>query len=654
MITCQMFKLRHHIVPCLLMLLLLLPSTAQGEKVRKSFETYVEFVESIREYHNLFPHVEFVYGNPNATTSGFLIVVTPHPECASTSPIKFNAVSSSLFRVWIWALAGNTGSNRKTFGLFAKNNQTLQYLDVTRNNTKAFAIFISGKEMEERVATLPTDPSKRTFYLRLAFAKNMMATWPSETAYNSYYPGKVDELTLNYLKSPQNPVDLTLTAKEVEGTWTPDGDNDFRDRQERHIHGVSSHGHAGYFIKTSFTRTYQHARMPISIAFSFSIEKDAGNPIYPIGGGGKFIKWNDLVPLRFKVNGQNEIDYSWSENDDALPHYTQYIVKRNNWRDFEIFVPWELFHLWDIRQDIKDLQANVFLHAEVYDATGQWLGENSNIPIYVYKRTWAKTPDIQNLGTMDLSSLTDDDTPPTGTASSPVITYTPPSKREEPSGTGDEPTPDTPTPPTEPNPNGGFTPPTEPNPNGGFTPPTKPNPFTPPIPEPKPKRTNPVLWHNFPQQLPSPEDLVILADSILDLDNIDDAVKLIASVTGVTESYGDDSKLFHLPDNNGATNDLMITPKQTEGDETETPTHEGVHEIKNVGLTINKMTIEKLRRILKKRGYDRELPMDERQEDGKTTLTYYFVNLSKKRTVALSIEKGAEKGFLFFGRISPM
>ena len=647
MITHRMLKLRYYISACLLMLFLL-PCTAHGEKVMKSFETYVEFVESIREYHNLFPHVEFVYGNPNATTSGFLIVVTPHPECASTSPIKFNAVSSSLFRVWIWALAGNTGSNRKTFGLFAKNNQTLQYLDVTRNNTKAFAIFISGKEMEERVATLPTDPSKRTFYLRLAFAKNMMATWPSETAYNSYYPGKVDELTLNYLKSPQNPVDLKLTAQEVESTWTPDGDNEFRDRHERHIHGVSSHGHAGYFIKTSFTRTYRQAIMPISVAFSFSIEKDAGNPIYPIGGGGKVIRWDDLVPLKFKVNGQNEIDYSWSENDDALPHYTQYIVKRNNWLNFEIFVPWELFHLWDIRQDIKDLQANVFLRAEVYDAAGRWLGDNSHIPIYIYKRTQAYTPDIQNLGTMDLSSLTDDDdTPqkPVGTAQSPVITYTPPVIPRD-SITKDtipiDPLPGDPGPPkgiTE-----IFTP---------YEPPVIPDSITPPpIPTPKPKRTPPAAYY-YPTP-PSPEDLVILADSILGLNSIEEAIQLIASVTGITESYGKDSKLFHLPDNNGATNDMMITPKQSGSDEQETPTHEGVHEIKNVGLTISKMTVKELRRILRERGYDRELPMEERQEDGKTTQIYYFVNLNKKRTVGFSIEKGAEGGFLFFGRISPM
>ena len=647
MITHRMLKLRYYISACLLMLFLL-PCTAHGEKVMKSFETYVEFVESIREYHNLFPHVEFVYGNPNATTSGFLIVVTPHPECASTSPIKFNAVSSSLFRVWIWALAGNTGSNRKTFGLFAKNNQTLQYLDVTRNNTKAFAIFISGKEMEERVATLPTDPSKRTFYLRLAFAKNMMATWPSETAYNSYYPGKVDELTLNYLKSPQNPVDLKLTAQEVESTWTPDGDNEFRDRHERHIHGVSSHGHAGYFIKTSFTRTYRQAIMPISVAFSFSIEKDAGNPIYPIGGGGKVIRWDDLVPLKFKVNGQNEIDYSWSENDDALPHYTQYIVKRNNWLNFEIFVPWELFHLWDIRQDIKDLQANVFLRAEVYDAAGRWLGDNSHIPIYIYKRTQAYTPDIQNLGTMDLSSLTDDDDKPrkpVGTAQSPVITYTPPVIPRD-SITKDtipiDPLPGDPGPPkgiTE-----IFTP---------YEPPVIPDSITPPpIPTPKPKRTPPAAYY-YPTP-PSPEDLVILADSILGLNSIEEAIQLIASVTGITESYGKDSKLFHLPDNNGATNDMMITPKQSGSDEQETPTHEGVHEIKNVGLTISKMTVKELRRILRERGYDRELPMEERQEDGKTTQTYYFVNLNKKRTVGFSIEKGAEGGFLFFGRISPM
>lgn len=647
MITHRMLKLRYYISACLLMLFLL-PCTAHGEKVMKSFETYVEFVESIREYHNLFPHVEFVYGNPNATTSGFLIVVTPHPECASTSPIKFNAVSSSLFRVWIWALAGNTGSNRKTFGLFAKNNQTLQYLDVTRNNTKAFAIFISGKEMEERVATLPTDPSKRTFYLRLAFAKNMMATWPSETAYNSYYPGKVDELTLNYLKSPQNPVDLKLTAQEVESTWTPDGDNEFRDRHERHIHGVSSHGHAGYFIKTSFTRTYRQAIMPISVAFSFSIEKDAGNPIYPIGGGGKVIRWDDLVPLKFKVNGQNEIDYSWSENDDALPHYTQYIVKRNNWLNFEIFVPWELFHLWDIRQDIKDLQANVFLRAEVYDAAGRWLGDNSHIPIYIYKRTQAYTPDIQNLGTMDLSSLTDDDDKPrkpVGTAQSPVITYTPPVIPRD-SITKDtipiDPLPGDPGPPkgiTE-----IFTP---------YEPPVIPDSITPPpIPTPKPKRTPPAAYY-YPTP-PSPEDLVILADSILGLNSIEEAIQLIASVTGITESYGKDSKLFHLPDNNGATNDMMITPKQSGSDEQETPTHEGVHEIKNVGLTISKMTVKELRRILRERGYDRELPMEETQKDGKTTQTYYFVNLNKKRTVGFSIEKGAEGGFLFFGRISPM
>ena len=641
MITHRMLKLRYYISACLLMLLLL-PCTAQGEKVMKSFETYVEFVESIREYHNLFPHVEFVYGNPNATTSGFLIVVTPHPECASTSPIKFNAVSSSLFRVWIWALAGNTGSNRKTFGLFAKNNQTLQYLDVTRNNTKAFAIFISGKEMEERVATLPTDPSKRTFYLRLAFAKNMMATWPSETAYNSYYPGKVDELTLNYLKSPQNPVDLKLTAQEVESTWTPDGDNEFRDRHERHIHGVSSHGHAGYFIKTSFTRTYRQAKMPISVAFSFSIEKDAGNPIYPIGGGGKVIRWDDLVPLKFKVNGQNEIDYSWSENDDALPHYTQYIVKRNNWLNFEIFVPWELFHLWDIRQDIKDLQANVFLRAEVYDAAGRWLGDNSHIPIYIYKRTQAYTPDIQNLGTMDLSSLTDDDDKPrkpVGTAHSPTIGYTPP------------PTPQdsiTPPPPVEPQ--DSITPPWPPTPKDSITPPPPPPPTVTTVY--LPERTPPAAYY-YPTP-PSPEDLVILADSILGLNSIEEAIQLIASVTGITESYGKDSKLFHLPDNNGATNDLMITPTLSGSDEQETPTHEATNEIKKVGLEINKMTIEKLRRILKKRGYDRELPMEERQEDGKITQIYYFVNLNKKRTVGFSIEKGAEGGLLIFGRLSSM
>lgn len=647
MITHRMLKLRYYISACLFMLLLL-PCTAQGEKVMKSFETYVEFVESIREYHNLFPHVEFVYGNPNATTSGFLIVVTPHPECASTSPIKFNAVSSSLFRVWIWALAGNTGSNRKTFGLFAKNNQTLQYLDVTRNNTKAFAIFISGKEMEERVATLPTDPSKRTFYLRLAFAKNMMATWPSETAYNSYYPGKVDELTLNYLKSPQNPVDLKLTAQEVESTWTPDGDNEFRDRHERHIHGVSSHGHAGYFIKTSFTRTYRQAIMPISVAFSFSIEKDAGNPIYPIGGGGKVIRWGDLVPLQFKVNGQNEIDYSWSENDDALPHYTQYIVKRNNWLNFEIFVPWELFHLWDIRQDIKDLQANVFLRAEVYDAAGRWLGENSNIPIYVYKRTQGYTPDIQNLGTMDLSSLTDDDDKPRK-----PVEVNPPKPTKYPNGNGsggDDDGGDDDEGPGGGGPGGGGD--EKPNDSDSITPPP------PPPPPPTvttvylPERTPPPAY-SYPSP-PSPEDLVILADRILDLDNIDDAVKLIASVTGVTESYGDDSKLFHLPDNNGATNDLMITPKRSKDDETETQSHAESYEIEKVGLEINKMTIEKLRSILKQRGYDRELPMDERQEDGKTTQTYCFVNLSKKRTVGFSIEKGAQGGFLFFGRISPM
>ena len=199
-------------------------------------------------------------------------------------------------------------------------------------------------------------------------------------------------------------VETRMTLEKVEAYWDPIGDTRAIEQKELREHGVSSHGGGGFFLKTFFDRHPLKASGPISVKFSFYIERDAAHPIYPVDGKNtKPIDWKYLIPLTFKVNAQNEIDISFGEEHDRLPDVTAYTVKRRNWNPFEIFIPWELFHLWNLHTEIKDLRANIFIRAEVFDSNGFKLGDNNKIPIWTYEREQGYQPDVQDLGTIDLS-----------------------------------------------------------------------------------------------------------------------------------------------------------------------------------------------------------------------------------------------------------
>lgn len=55
--------------------------------------------------------VDVVYGDVTQKTSGFLTLVTPHPEAALVSPLSSKTVDPNNFRVWV--VAKNRGNVRK-------------------------------------------------------------------------------------------------------------------------------------------------------------------------------------------------------------------------------------------------------------------------------------------------------------------------------------------------------------------------------------------------------------------------------------------------------------------------------------------------------------------------------------------------------------
>ena len=163
---------------------------AQSEKIREPFEVYIEHVDRANHYHKLAPQVEFVYGSATSTEPGYLAVITPHPENAAVSRVPFEAVSSSDFRVWVEAGVDRDGW--KNIGMFKQNNQTLQYLDVRRRNTKPFAIFISDSQIKSTDVTkkLSEYSSRSKFLLMFKFAKRITSKWPLEWADPVYSSGR--------------------------------------------------------------------------------------------------------------------------------------------------------------------------------------------------------------------------------------------------------------------------------------------------------------------------------------------------------------------------------------------------------------------------------------------------------------------------------
>lgn len=194
----------------------------------------------------------------------------------------------------------------------------------------------------------------------------------------------------------------------VKPYWDPQIDQTKMIEDEKRAFGVTSKGNGGYFIQVGFWR-HPASTMPITVKLSFWIEQDPCNPHYAPNTK-EPIKFKYLKMLLFKLNG-DEIDYGYKENDDR-PFYVYYTKNWVGWAPFTVYIPWQLFHLWEYKCEINDGQIPIYIRAEVYDRSGRKVGENERIPIVFYiPPTPPKGPKIEDLGTEDYTSFFDEPEP---------------------------------------------------------------------------------------------------------------------------------------------------------------------------------------------------------------------------------------------------
>ena len=308
-------------------------------KPREPFDVYIEYVQSISDYHRIFPSVDFVYGNPKQDTPGFLVVVTPHPENAAVTLSPFQLVSSSNFNVWIEAGQQDLSSGWKRFGLFWKNGQCLQYLDVNRRNTSAFALFISKDEILERVphGDLHNITPILRFDLRIMFARRPTAKWPLEWACPIAHSATVNQWSLYFY-----PTEHFLTNK-VE--WADEG-HIYMDQnpKKKFFHSRDlAWQMAGWFFNLGYSeKNYIREKINESHYVIFKLWKDPEHT-KPL----TFDYFKDtLWPGGFSDDPNMMVK---DRNTIAFPH--------KGFDDWTLMIPWTTINYW-WKDDIKATKEN--------------------------------------------------------------------------------------------------------------------------------------------------------------------------------------------------------------------------------------------------------------------------------------------------------
>lgn len=314
--------------------------------VEEPFNLYSEYVYNISEYHKSFPHVDFVYGNPNQNAEGLLVVIEPFPERAWATPLHTSKVPSDNFRVWIEA--GQQSLNGwKLFGLFTSNNQTLQYLDIHRKNKSAFALFIGTDELTERVphGDLHYITPIFNFSFRLHFARSLTAKWPSETAhpvahpytvrnwYFRYYPKEyflnnkaewADEAHLYMDKNPQKKYYFDREMVWEDAGW-------FFNMSYGNKNYIKEKINENHYVILTFWKDEAHTK-PLNIEYfkkNLWIGGFSSNPAdlqtnrnyiaYPHKG---FDDWSLFVPFRAIDYWEREGIYATKDNHICYGYYT--------------------------------------------------------------------------------------------------------------------------------------------------------------------------------------------------------------------------------------------------------------------------------------------------------------------------------------------
>lgn len=303
-------------------------ANAQQQKPREPFDIYIEYVDRICDYHKLFPSVDFVYGNPNKETPGFLVVVTPHPENAAATQVPFTSVSPSDFRVWIEAGQQELGKGWTGFGLFEQNNQCVKYLDVRRKNTSAFALYISSDDIKERVphGDLHNITPILNFQLRFKFARRMTSQWPLEWAAPIAHPGMVNTYSLHFF-----PSEHFLTNK-VE--WADEGDV-YMDKNPK----------KKYFYNRELVWQMPGWYFNLSYKQKNYIREKINDNHYII-----FTLWKDeehTQPLTFDYFKEQLWLGGFSDDPNMMVKDRNYIaLPHKGFDDWTMFIPWTTIHYW--------------------------------------------------------------------------------------------------------------------------------------------------------------------------------------------------------------------------------------------------------------------------------------------------------------------
>lgn len=232
-----------------------------------------------------------------------------------------------------------------------------------------------------------------------------------------------------------NQVVAKLSLTRAESYWVGYEDQSELIRKERAEHPESGDGHGGWYIKVEFP---WHPSPPqeFIVEFSFYIEKDPFHPKHPTDGNQSIVvNWNYLKPLSFQVTKNGSVNYAVGPEADKLEKTTRLIRRRMNWKPFEIFLPWELFHLYQLfdtpeKQAMDGFRVGVYVKADVF-YNGRRIGGAQNVPIiYHVNEVESSNMKIEDLGTDDITSLFDEE-PPHGPGYNPTQEDTiPPIPRE--------------------------------------------------------------------------------------------------------------------------------------------------------------------------------------------------------------------------------
>lgn len=317
-------KLHRLLFVTAIMFALSCPSQTVLPSFRDNFEIIIEYVDDITSYHKLFPHVEFVYGNPNKPESGFLVVVTPHPENANWS------ISPNDFRVWITALDANQIKNfyMPHFSLFHTETQSLEYLEIQRKNANAFALFIGKNDIEERVprGEIYNTSGAIDFKLQFDYAYGINSKWPLDVAGCKYHPGMRKLYNFHY-----KPSNNFLQCKVV-------GVNE-ADRY------MDEHPEYKYFFKREEVRECMGWFLNMSYIHKNIIRDKINENHYVI-----FTLWKDeehTKPLLISYMKDNLFAGGAADDASRMEERFNYVAyPHKGFDDWSLFIPWECVDYW--------------------------------------------------------------------------------------------------------------------------------------------------------------------------------------------------------------------------------------------------------------------------------------------------------------------